>query len=238
MEPPKQPHTLERERDQDGTDLIRHLDKVYTHRFPEEAEAEKDGIWQPIVRYLQRYVDPGGPVLDIGCDRGHFIRNIQSAEKWATDIRDVGKFLPHNIRFRQGDGLSLTAILPGSHFDAVFMSNYLEHLASAEAVVEQLRVARDLLRPGGRAIVLQPNIRLIGSAYWDFIDHKVALTEKSLVEAAGLAELTTERLVTRFLPYTTKSRLPQNSALVRAYLAFPPAWFVLGKQTLYVGSRR
>lgn len=229
---------MEPERDQVRTELIRHLDKVYAHRFPEEAEAEKDGIWQPIVRYLQRYVDPDGPLLDIGCDRGHFIRNIQAAEKWATDIRDVGKFLPHSIRFRQGDGLNLSAILPTSHFDAVFMSNYLEHLASAEAVVEQLRVARDLLKPGGRVIVLQPNIRLIGSAYWDFIDHKVALTEKSLVEAAGLAGLTTECVITRFLPYTTKSLLPQHPALVRAYLAFPPAWFVLGKQTLYVGARR
>ena len=48
---------------------------------------------------------------------------------------------------------------------------------------------------------------------------------------------TQEALVTRFLPYTTKSRLPQHPALVRAYLAFPPAWRLLGKQTLYVGER-
>ena len=41
----------------------------------------------------------------------------------------------------------------------------------------------------------------------------------------------------RFLPYTTKSRFPQHPLLVRAYLAFPPAWLVLGRQTLYVGRR-
>ena len=57
--------------------------------------------------------------------------------------------------------------------------------------------------------MLQPNIRLTGAAYWDFIDHKVALTERSLVEAAELCGFETERLIKRFLPYTTKSRLPQ-----------------------------
>ena len=41
--------------------------------------------------------------------------------------------------------------------------------------------------------------------------------------------------MTRFLPYSTKGRLPTAPALVRAYLAFPPAWWLLGKQTLYVG---
>ena len=38
----------------------------------------------------------------------------------------------------------------------------------------------------------------------------------------------------RFLPYTTKSRLPQSAWLVRAYLRFPPAWRLLGGQTLLV----
>ncbi len=122
-------------------------------------------------------------------------------------------------------------------FDVVFTSNYLEHLASPEAVIEQLAVVRDLLRPGGRAIVLQPNIALVGGAYWDFIDHRVALTDRSLVEAAQLAGLKTRRVIRRFLPYSTKGRLPAHPALVRGYLALPLAWLLLGKQTLYIGAR-
>jgi SAM-dependent methyltransferase len=180
-------------------------------------------------------VDPGAPVLDLACDRGHFVRAIKASEKWATDIRDMSAALPADVRFVQSSGLELDSVLPLGHFGTVFMSNYLEHLESSDAVIRQLTVVRRLLAPGGRVIVLQPNIRLVGPRYWDFIDHRVALTERSLLEAAELAGLRTHKLVTRFLPYSTKGRLPAAPWLVRGYLALPPAWFLLGKQTLYVG---
>ncbi len=86
-------------------------------------------------------------------------------------------------------------------------------------------------------MVLQPNIRLTGGRYWDFLDHKTPITEKSLEEAASLVGFRTKRLVTRFLPYSTKSKLPQSPILVRWYLRLPPAWWLLGRQTLYVGTK-
>jgi SAM-dependent methyltransferase len=150
----------------------------------------------------------------------------------------VAASLPADVRFVQGSGLDLETLLPVGHFGTVFMSNYLEHLPSADAVVDQLRVARRLLRPGGRVVVVQPNIRLVGARYWDFIDHKVALTERSLEEAADLAGLRTEKLIVRFLPYSTKGRLPAHRLLIRLYLRFVLAWPLLGKQTLYIGSAR
>lgn len=213
------------------------LDAIYGRRFDDTAEAAKRALWEEVVRYLQRYIDPDSVVLDLACDRGHFIRAVRAREKWATDARDVSAHLGSDVNFVEGDGLALGALLPNEHFDSVFMSNYLEHLPSGEAVIEQFRVVRRLLKPGGRAIVLQPNIRLVGGRYWDFIDHTVALTERSLAEAAELAGLRVDRTITRFLPYTTKSRLPQSRFLVRAYLAFPPAWALLGKQTLFIVRR-
>ncbi len=200
--------------------------------------AKKEAIWQEVGGYLQRYIDPSSRVVDIACDVGYFIRNIRASERWATDIRDVGKALPPEVRFVHASGLELADVMPNNHFDVAFMSNYLEHLPSTEAVVQQLRVAWSLLRPGGLVLILQPNIRLIGGSYWDFIDHQTALTEKSLAEAGALAGFTSKRVITRFIPYTTKSRLPQNRWLVRAYLAFPPAWWLFGKQTLYLGEKR
>jgi len=213
------------------------LDRVYAHRFEDPDARAKDRLWVEIGRYLQRYVDAGSPALDIACDRGYFIRNVKASERWASDMRDVSSSLPPEVHFVQSDGLALAKALPASHFGTVFMSNYLEHLASGDQVIEQLRVAGELLRPGGRVVVLQPNIRLVGPAYWDFIDHKVALTERSLVEAAETAGFQTERVVVRFLPYTTKSRLPQHPVLVRSYLRVRLAWRLLGGQTLYVGRR-
>ncbi len=213
------------------------LERVYEHRFPDSEVARKDAVWREISHYLERWIPSNGAVLDLACDRGFFIGHLQTRERWASDIRDVSAALAPDIQFVQASGLDLLHHLPHGHFDAVFMSNYLEHLQDGQAVIEQFNVVAALLRPGGRVIVLQPNIRLLGGHYWDFIDHRVALTERSLVEAASLAGLDQEVLYTRFLPYTTKSRLPQAGWLVRAYLGFSPAWRILGKQTLYVGRR-
>jgi SAM-dependent methyltransferase len=221
----------------DGPKVKGYLDGVYAERFPDAAAAAKDGLWRENVRYLSRWIPADAAVLDIACDRGYFIRNVAARERWASDVRDMRAQVGEGIRFVQADGLELLDHLPRGHFDVVFMSNYLEHLPNGEAVTTQLRVTRDLLRPGGRVIILQPNIRLVGGAYWDFIDHKVPLTEHSLREAAQIAGLETEKVIVRFLPYTTKGRLGTRPWMVRAYLALPLAWRILGKQTLFIGRR-
>jgi SAM-dependent methyltransferase len=213
------------------------LDRIYESRFSRDDAAAKDTVWVEVCAYLQRFVDASAPVLDVASDRGHFIRNIRARERWATDIRDVREHLTPGIRFVQVSGTAMSSVLPNEHFGTVFMSNYLEHLGDSDVVVEQLRQAFAVCRPGGRVVILQPNIRLVGGAYWDFLDHKTALTEKSLREAAELVGFRTRHLVTRFLPFTTKTRLPQTATLVRLYLRFPPAWLLLGKQSLYVGER-
>jgi SAM-dependent methyltransferase len=213
------------------------LKEVYDLRFDEKDKAAKDAIWRELGRFFQRYITPDARVIDIACDAGYFIRNIHARERWATDIRPVGDELPRDVHFVRASGLELDDVVPNDYFDLAFFSNYLEHLPSTEAVLEQLRVSYALLKPGGRILILQPNIRLVGGRYWDFIDHQTALTEKSLAEAARMAGFRTQQVIARFLPYTTKSRLPQSPALVRAYLAFPPAWLLFGKQTLYVGEK-
>ena len=213
------------------------LKEVYDLRFDEKDRAAKDAIWRELGRFFQRYIEPDARVIDIACDAGYFIRNVHARERWATDIRPVGDELPRDVHFVRASGLELDDFVPNDYFDVAFFSNYLEHLPSTEAVLEQLRVSYALLKPGGRVLILQPNIRLVGGKYWDFIDHQTALTEKSLAEAARMAGFRTQQVIARFLPYTTKSRLPQSPALVRAYLAFPPAWLLFGKQTLYVGEK-
>jgi 2-polyprenyl-3-methyl-5-hydroxy-6-metoxy-1,4-benzoquinol methylase len=213
------------------------LKEVYEQRFDEQDQARKEAIWRELGKFFQRYIGAGARVVDIACDLGYFIRNVHAGERWATDIRDVGATLPPDVHFIRASGLDLADVLPNDSFDLAFFSNYLEHLASTEAVLEQLRVAFALVKPGGKVLILQPNIRLIGGSYWDFIDHQTALTEKSLAEAAVMAGFKTKQVIARFLPYTTKSRFPQHPLLVRAYLHLPPAWLFFGKQTLYLGEK-
>lgn len=223
--------------DQPDDGMTARLGEIYSSRFDDASAAAKDRLWKEIAGHLQRYVPSSSTVIDIACDRGYFIRNIAAAERWAADLSDVSAWLGDEVKFVQSDGLRLDEVVPGDYFDVAFMSNYLEHLRSRDDVIRQLEVARRVLRPGGRVIVLQPNIRLTGPAYWDFIDHHTALTEQSLVEAAELAGFRTTELITRFLPYTTKSRVPQHPLLVRAYLRYPILWRLLGQQTLYIGER-
>ena len=145
--------------------MSRMLPEIYDARFDEREVSAKDAIWREIVRFLQRYIDPeradhgprlrSRPLHPLG-------RRRPSAGR--RDIRDMRSALPDDVRFVQSSGLDLAADVPNGYFGTVFMSNYLEHLESSDAVIDQLRVARQLLRPGGRVIVLQPNIRLVGAA--------------------------------------------------------------------------
>jgi SAM-dependent methyltransferase len=101
-----------------------------------------------------------------------------------------------------------------------------------------LREVHRVLRPGGRLLILQPNIRYAYREYWDFLDHHVALSHVSMVEALALSGFTATEVRPRFLPFTTKSALPQWPILVRLYLRLPPAQWLLGKQMFIAAEKR
>lgn len=210
---------------------------IYAGRFPAAASERRYAMWQEIGVYLQRYVPRDSVVLDIGAGEGYLLASLEARERWATDLRPPLEELAPLMRFVRGSGLEPDASLTPGSFDRILMSNYLEHLPSADHVIRQFQIVHDLLRPGGQAIVLQPNVRYVGGAYWDFIDHKVPLTQHSLDEAATLAGLRTVSTIVRFLPYTTKGRLPVDRRLVRLYLRVPLVWRVMGQQTLYIAER-
>ena len=111
------------------------LGDIYDARFGDRERRTKSQMWAQVVRYLGPLIDADRPVLDVACDAGYFIRHVRATERWATDIRDVSADLPSGVRFVQADGLTLRDTLPNGHFGTVFMSNYLEHLASSDEVV-------------------------------------------------------------------------------------------------------
>lgn len=209
--------------------------QVYRHRWNETELDRMSGVWKALVEgFFQPLVGHDARVLDVGCGFCHFLNHLRAREKVGIDANpEAARFAAADVTFHQSDDLSL-ANLPKQHFDRVFISNVLEHLDSGGHVVELLRRVKDVLRPGGRVIILQPNFRLVGAAYFDFIDHRTILTEKSVEEALTISGFSLERKIIRFLPYTGKSRTPQHPALVRLYLWARPLWLLMGKQSLFV----
>jgi len=214
------------------------LKDLYRNRFPESALAEKNALWRVICSvFLSRYVRPSDSVVDIGAGYCEFINNIAAREKTAVDLNpDVARFASPGTRIINESCTSIST-LETSSVDIVFMSNFLEHLPDKQLVLATFVESLRILKPGGKVLILQPNIRFVGGEYWDFFDHHTPLTDRSLVEALELAGFEIQQVIPRFLPYTTRSSLPQSTWLVNLYLRVPIAWRILGKQAFVVASK-
>lgn len=215
------------------------LDRLYAERFPEEERPAKAELWRILYdAFFAAYVPPDATVLDLGAGYCDLINAVRATRRIAVDLN------PDSVRFA-APGVEVLAwpierlaerVDPGS-VDVAFASNVLEHLGGSDALLDVLGSVRRVLRPGGRLIIVQPNVRILGGAFWDFFDHTLPLSEKGMAEALGLARFHIVECRARFLPYTTKSRLPQSAVLVRAYLRWRPAQWLFGKQMLVVAER-
>lgn len=214
------------------------LATLYRIRFPEGELERKNAIWEVLCRhYFQALIPPGSTVVDLACGYGEFINNIQAREKIAVDLNPESKpFLREEVAFLQTDAANLGEVIAG-RADVVFTSNFLEHLPDKAALDSLLQQIYSALRPGGCIMVMGPNLRYLPGRYWDFYDHHLGLTHLSLSEALALRGFRVQRCVDRFLPYTTRGAMPTHPALVRAYLACPILWKLLGKQFFIVASR-
>ena len=220
-------------------------DSIYNQRFSSKEDQTRSAVWKILCsEFFNKYVLPTHTVVDLGAGDGHFVSNIKAAKKIAVDISPHVKELEKKgIDVVQSAATEFADKLE-EPADVVFMSNFLEHLPNKRVLLDVLDECYQALKPGGRVIILQPNIRFVGVAYWDYIDHHIALTEKSLVEALEVAGFDVINLIPRFLPYTAKSNLGKavgggkNDWLMRLYLKLPFLWRLFGQQTLVVARRK
>jgi len=211
------------------------LKALYGNRFSTEA-AQRDDIWKVLCgQFFQQWVPAEATVLDLAAGHCEFINNIAAGRRIAVDLNP-------DVRERAGAGIE-THILRSDHLDAiedasidvVFISNFFEHI-TREVILSTLVEVRRVLKADGRLLVLQPNVRYCARDYWQFFDHITPVDDRALAEAFAATGFDVVKCIPRFLPYTTKGKLPSGPGLVRLYLKVPLVWRILGAQAFMVAA--
>jgi SAM-dependent methyltransferase len=210
--------------------------RLYEYRFRGIPQEARSAAWDEIAVHVHEELGRPKRVLDPAAGRGEFINAVPAAERWAVDA----------VAYEEGTHAPGTKVivsdifdaeLPESYFDGVWVSNFLEHLTTQEAVATFLEKMHGVLAPGGRIAVMGPNFRYCSHEYFDCADHTLIFTHVAIAEHLYAAGFEPRRVVPRYLPYSFRGRLPVSKGLVKRYLSTPPAWRLLGKQFLVVGQR-
>jgi 2-polyprenyl-3-methyl-5-hydroxy-6-metoxy-1,4-benzoquinol methylase len=214
------------------------LQRLYRIRFsPTELAAMRE-VWRVLVRdFFQKRIRPDSTVLDVGAGPCLFINEVRARRRIAVDANpDLAVHAGPGVETVVSADFSLDEIPDGS-VDHVFLSNFLEHLPDYRTVLDLLATVHRKLSWNGTVLILQPNFRLAPSHYFDFIDHSMILTETSLREALAAVGFEVREMKVRFLPLTSKSRIPKWPWLVALYVRLPPAQWLFGKQTFVVAAK-
>ena len=218
------------------------MDRYYETRFtPDPARA---AVWAHVARYLQRWVDRDGDLLDLAAGYADFTRAISARHRVAIDLNPAlidfvtGDFAggpdpSSRIEAIVADATDLGSFADG-RFATVFASNFIEHLEhhQIDALLPEIR---RVLTPGGRLILVQPNFRLAPRRYFDDYTHRTIWTDQSLSDLLVAAHFDIEHVEARFLPLSMRSRLSFGHRLVPAYLRLP--YRPLAGQMLVVARR-
>jgi SAM-dependent methyltransferase len=211
------------------------LETLYANRFGGESEQRQD-IWEVLCTdFFQKWVPRDATVLDLAAGHCEFINNIVAGRRIAVDLNpDVQRRAARGVPALVLRSDRLEGIDDGS-IDIVFVSNFFEHI-TRDVILSTLVEARRVLKPTGRLLVLQPNVRFCGRDYWQFFDHITPVDDRALAEAFAATGFDVEKCIPRFLPYSTMGRLPSWPSLARLYLKLPLAWRILGAQAFMVAT--
>jgi 2-polyprenyl-3-methyl-5-hydroxy-6-metoxy-1,4-benzoquinol methylase len=178
----------------------------------------------------------GGKVLDLGCATGFFLREAQEHgyEGFGIDVsaHAIGQCAMSIDRDRLHCGefeSSTFGTAAGDRFDAIFMSDYLEHVLNPSAV---LALAADRLAPAGVVVITTPDVgsfsrRVMGRRWPHFKPEHVSYFSRK-----GLARLL------RSMGFALVNLRPTRKALSIAYVAaqfrrYPNPWITSWLQPLH-----
>lgn len=124
------------------------LKQIYNYRFNGIEQKRRIACWQHIARWIMMQMEYPQKVLEVGAGRCEFINQCGAKERWALDSDP-------NIRPYAADDVKVIigklqeADFGHEYFDAIFMSNFLEHLSSPEEVNQILTICFSRLKRGG-----------------------------------------------------------------------------------------
>ena len=145
------------------------LYSLFEERFrgPAEDVAAKQRFYLPFLRDLP------GPVLDVGCGRGEFLRLLESEGIAAAGIETnpiaAGQCREEGLDVREGDGIAALAAAPPGSLGAVTAFQVVEHWPP-ESIFAFLREARRALAPGGVLIAETINVDSLSAWRAFFLD--------------------------------------------------------------------
>ncbi|WP_165251434.1 class I SAM-dependent methyltransferase [Paludisphaera soli] len=215
------------------------VEQIYRNRFGKQVLGRRTAVWRVLCEsWFNRYIPAGGSVLEVAAGYCEFINNVAAGERVAVDLNpETRNHAAPNVTVHEIAAERLGEVVPASHFDAAFMSNFLEHCRTREQVLAVFDAVRGALKPGGRVMILGPNFRACAADYYDYFDHHLALTEKAVAEALELSGFEVEVELARTLPFSFRGKLPTAPWLVRLYLKLPWAWRFFGAQFFLVARR-
>lgn len=208
--------------------------RLYEFRFRDVDQPSRERVWGVIAEDIYQRMGRPAVVLDPAAGRCEFINAIPASEKWVVDQVDHGFARGANTKVLIAD--VLTADLPEGLFDGVFVSNFLEHMASPDAVATFLTRMRTTMAPDGRIAVMGPNFKYCAREYFDCADHILALSHMAVEEHLYAAGFTLLSTLPRYLPFSFRGVLPPSPKLTDLYLRMPLAQRILGKQFLVLAT--
>ena len=167
-----------------------------------KLDRDKDGIVQNACNLTAE-----SQVLDVGCGAGGFLAHIQKKHHCrcvGVDFKDLSHVIAdlhpdQSIDFHCGTLAQVD--LPPQQFDLITMWHFLEHDYDP---LQTLRVARELLKPGGQMVIEVPRLDSVSHGLyqerwpgWQAPQHTVALDKARFLHMMQLAGLQ----VVDYLPY-------------------------------------
>lgn len=209
------------------------ISKIYKKRFFETGTEYRDKMWSVLCKnFFQKYFDKNDTVVDIPCGYCEFINNIEVKNKIAIDLNpESSKYANKEVVFLNSTSEKIP--LNNKSVDKIFVSNFFEHL-TRDQIVNTISEFKRILKKGGKVLVLQPNIRFCAKDYWMFFDHITPIDDRALDEVFSIKGFKLFEKIDKFLPYSTKSKLPKSLVFIKIYLKYRILWSVFGKQSILV----